>query len=250
MPLRNHFGPPLSLRSSWEEVHGGWPMVIVQLLGKLLPPQFVAGPRVHVGSRAEVDVASFENHDSNFSESAEQTGGSIATAVWSAAEPTLAIETELGDFDEYEVRVYDASRDRRLVAAIELISPANKDRPESRQQFVSKCAALLRQHVSVVLVDVVPTRDFNFYAELLELIGQRDPALGTAPPAMYAVACRWRPRGVRNFFEAWNHPLKLGQRLPTLPLWLSETLAVPLDLDASYEKTCLDLRIEVEGTQA
>lgn len=30
MPLRDHFRPPLSEVSSWEEVHGGWPMVIVQ----------------------------------------------------------------------------------------------------------------------------------------------------------------------------------------------------------------------------
>ena len=56
----------------------------------------------------------------------------------------------------------------RLVAAIELISPANKDRPEHRSQFTSKCAALLRQGVSLVLVDVVTARNVNLYADLLE----------------------------------------------------------------------------------
>jgi len=34
MPLRDHFRPPLSEVSSWEEVHGQWPAVIVQHLGK------------------------------------------------------------------------------------------------------------------------------------------------------------------------------------------------------------------------
>jgi hypothetical protein len=57
--------------------------------------------------------------------------------------------------------VYDAERERRLVSAVELVSPGNKDRPESRAQFVAKCAALLRQQVSVVLVDVVTARDFQ-----------------------------------------------------------------------------------------
>jgi hypothetical protein len=35
------------------------------------------------------------------------------------------------------------------VAAIEIVSPANKDRPEHRRKFVAKCAALLQQGVSV-----------------------------------------------------------------------------------------------------
>ena len=33
------------------------------------------------------------------------------------------------------------------------------------------------------------------------------------------------------------------QPLPCLPLWLTEDLAVPLDLEASYEQTCRDLRV-------
>ena len=77
------------------------------------------------------------------------------------------------------------------MAAVELVSPANKDRPEHRSQFTSKCTALLRQGVSLVLVDVVTSRNVNLYAELLELIGQWDPSLGEHPPATYAVTCRW-----------------------------------------------------------
>ena len=56
----------------------------------------------------------------------------------------------LGREDEYEVRIYDVERERRLVAAVEIVSPANKDRPEHRRVFVTKCAALLQQRVSVV----------------------------------------------------------------------------------------------------
>ena len=244
MPLRNHFLPPLSKRSSWEEVHGGWPMVIVQQLGKILPEQYVAGPRVHLGSSAEVDVATFEQHGEEIeTHNRPYNVGPVATALWTPTEPTLVMETEMGDFDEYEVRVYDASRSRRLVAAIELISPANKDRPESRHQFVCKCAALLRQQVSVVLVDLVSSRDFNLYAELLELTSRTDPTFGEAPSSMYAVACRWRSRGANHVLETWNYVLSHGQPLPILPLWLSDDLAIPLDLEASYEQTCRDLRI-------
>ena len=35
----------------------------------------------------------------------------------------------------------------------------------------------------------------------------------------------------------------LRKPLPTLPLWLADNLAVPLELEASYEETCRILRI-------
>jgi hypothetical protein len=43
MPLRDHFRPPLDNIASWEELHGGWPMVIVQELNQKLPQQFSRG---------------------------------------------------------------------------------------------------------------------------------------------------------------------------------------------------------------
>jgi hypothetical protein len=35
----------------------------------------------------------------------------------------------------------------------------------------------------------------------------------------------------------------IGQPLPTLPLWLTQDLVVPLDLERSYEQVCSDLWI-------
>jgi hypothetical protein len=242
MPLRDHFRPPLSQRTSWEGFHGQWPAVIVQQLGKTLPAQYVAEPRVHLGTQVEIDVATFDQQG-GMTSYVEADHGGVATAVWAPAEPTLAVETELADADEYEVRVYDARHGRRLVAAIEIISPGNKDRVENRVQFVAKCAALLRKRVSVVLIDLVTVREFNLYAELLRWIGEQYQSLGDDPPAVYAVSCCWRPRGLNHWLETWNHPLAPGRPLPVLPLWLTDDLAIPLDLEASYEQTCRDLRI-------
>ena len=157
--------------------------------------------------------------------------------------PTLTIATDWPAQDEYEVRVYDTRSALRLVAAVEIVSPANKDRPEHRRVFVAKCATLLQQRVAVSIVDLVTVWDFNLYADLLDLLGQRDPSLGSDPPPLYAASCRWRPKEKTRLLESWNQPLTLGQPLPTLPLWLTDTLAVPLELEASYEQTCRDLRI-------
>ena len=132
---------------------------------------------------------------------------------------------------------------RRLVAAIEIVSPANKDRPEHRNVFVAKCAALLQKGVAVSIVDLVTVRHFNLYTELLAFIGHSDPTLGAEPPPLYAASCRCVKKGERTLLEAWSHALTLGQPLPTLPLWLAENLAVPLDLEPSYEQACHDLWI-------
>ena len=114
-------------------------------------------------------MATFESGD---------TGGPAAGSgngvAWEPSRPTVAVETELLSAHEYEVRVFDVERDRRLVAAVEIVSPANKDRPEHRQAFVGKCEALLRKGVSVCIIDLVTSRHFNLYTELLEL-GLRGP---------------------------------------------------------------------------
>ena len=41
--------------------------------------------------------------------------------------------------------------------------------------------------------------------------------------------------------------LALAQALPTLPLWIAPDFSVPLDLEASYQMTCADLRIRQAG---
>ena len=206
MPLRDHFRPPVENEHSWDELHGMWPAVIVQQLFPQLPEGYIAAPRVHLGTAFEIVVSTSE--------------------------------------DEYEVRVYDARHGRRLVAAIEIVSPSNKDRPESRRAFVAKIAALLQRDVSVSVVDAVTIRQFNLYADLLELIGRSDPILGAEPPALYAVTVRGRKRGGKTpLLDTWFYPMALGQSLPTLPIWLDVDLGVFLDLETSYEETCRLLRI-------
>lgn len=244
MPLRDHFRPPVENKHSWDEVHGGWPMVIVQQLFPILPKGFVAVPCVHLGAAFEIDVSTYEQDEPAPPERASNGNGGVAVATWAPPQPTLTLEYELPDQDEYEVRVYDARHERRLVAAIEIVSPSNKDRPESRRAFVAKVAGLLQRDVSVSLVDLVTIRQFNLYADLLELIGLTDPMLGSEPPALYSVTVRGRKRLRRRpLLDAWFYPMSIGQALPTLPIWLDIDLGVSLNLDFSYEETCRLLHI-------
>jgi hypothetical protein len=239
MPLRDHFHPPVSKKASWEGFHGMWPASIVQQLRKQLPPGYVAEPRVHLGTLMEIDVGALESHEVPRPGTANGNGNAVM-ATWTATDPVVAVETDPPDEYEYEVRIFDVERERTLVAAIELVSPANK---ESRQAFVAKCAALLRKGIAVTLVDLVTIRRFNLYAQLMEFIGHPDQTMSNEEPPIYAASCRWVTRGTRARLEAWSHTLVVGQPLPTLPLWLREDLVIALDLEQSYEQACSDLWI-------
>jgi hypothetical protein len=199
-----------------------WPAVIVQQLFPILPEGYVAAPRVHLGKAFEDDASAVARN-----EQSRQEGRHDGT----------------GD-DEYETRVYDMRNGRRLVAAVEIVSPSSKDRPESRREFVAKVAALLQHDVSVSFVDVVTIRQFNLYADLLELIDRSDPMLGAGPPSLYAVTARVRKRaGDRPLLDTWFYPMVLGEPLPTLPIWLDADLGVLLNLETTYEQACQVLRI-------
>jgi hypothetical protein len=95
----------------------------------------------------------------------------------------------------------------------------------------------------VSIVDLVTTRSFNLYTELLTLLERSDPAFAPNPPSVYTVTCRARRIGRSPRFETWAYPMAIGQPLLDLPIWLSGELQVALELEASYEETCRVLRI-------
>jgi len=221
-------------------------MVIVQQLRATLPPGYTAGPKVHLGAFCEIDISTYESDEASSSPgwTLDREGGGVALASWAATEPSVALEVEPEEDYEYAVHVYDEEREQTLVAAIEIVSPANKDRPEKRNNFVAKCAALLRAGVTVCIVDLVTIRQFNLYTQLMGFIGQpRADRMCANPPATYCAACRWGKRDGKTRLEAWSHAVPVGDSLPTLPLWLTENLVVPLDLERSYEQACHDLWI-------
>lgn len=244
MPLRDHFRPPLDEVHSWDELHGMWPAMIVRELLNVLPAPYFAAPGVHLGTLYEIDVATHHAMpvgEDEFSAETDESGSAFAT--YAPPQPTLTLEPRLPEQDVYEVRVYDSRRRRRLVAAIELISPSNKDRPESRAIFAAKLAVLLKNNVCVSIVDVVTTYASSLYAELLGFLNTADPELAAQPANIYAATLRLRSAGPRRLMDNWYYPLAISQPLPTLPIWLNENLAVQLNLESSYEETCRSLRI-------
>ncbi|MCY2962852.1 MAG: hypothetical protein NT069_04230 [Planctomycetota bacterium] len=101
----------------------------------------------------------------------------------------------------------------------------------------------MQQGVCVSVVDLVTTRQFNLYGELLSQFDRTDTAFLPKPPSTYAATCRCRRADHGSKLTTWAYPLSIGAPLPTLPIWLDEDECMSLELEASYEETCRALRI-------
>jgi hypothetical protein len=241
MPLLDHFNPPLSRTHPWRSFHGAWAAAMARLLNQgVLPPGYYAVPRVDRDGPIEIDVAALRE------QAAPVPAGEGAPQTWAPPAPGLAVAVELPAADGVEVQVFADDGGPRLAAAVELLSPRNKDRQQARQAFAVKCVGYLQQGCSVVVVDTVTTRRADMHAAILSLLGVAAPA--ATPSGLSAVSYRAVGRDEETQqLQLWPAPLALGQSLPTLPLWIAADFSVPLDLEASHRTTCSDLRIRLAG---
>jgi hypothetical protein len=233
MPMRDHFHPPLSQARHWEDIHSGWTVEIKRALNRrVLPPGYFAEAQVHVGSYVEVDVATFEQAASGHEPVSGNGGIAVAVETWAPPATTLVIPAVFTD--DIEVQVYATSGGNTLVAAIELISPGNKDRRETRRAFAAKCASYLQRGIGLVIVDVVTERLANLHNELLDLLEQAESFRFADDTPLYTASYRPSRRTTGDQIEMWLNPLGVGQTLPTMPLALRGAATVPVDLEATY----------------
>lgn len=241
MPLLDHFRPPLSTQRHWESFHTTWASAIADTLNQVwLPEGYFAEEQLHPSARVEIDVAAFEER------SGEARDSGVATAVagrkvWSPPAPSWTIPAIFPD--GVEVLVFSSEGGPSLVGAIELVSPGNKDRPESRRAFAIKYASYLHQGVGLVIVDVVTSRLANLHNEMMRLLEQSPTNQLSNSAALYAVAYRPLRRGEEDQIDIWPHELAIGKAMPDLPLSLGGDLVVPVTLEAAYEDACRRRRL-------
>jgi hypothetical protein len=240
MPLLDHFHPPLSKQRHWDSFHGAWAEAIARHLNEdLLPARYVAEARVKIGKHVEIDVAAL--HELNGEYAAAPDGG---VAVWAPPMPALSAPLDFGQLDVIEIDITNDDEGPQVVSAIELVSPANKDRPSHRQAFTIKCAGYLQAGISVMIVDVVAQRAGNLHAALLQLLQATSQSPAVRAKELYAAAYRPFLAAEKARLDIWDEALALGDALPTLPLWLGADIVLPLNLEHTYLAACQARRIE------
>ena len=176
MPLHDWTDQP-----GWEGVHHLW---IAELL-RWIKPRLPAGYRAYIGSVPTIAVgAPPERPDVSVrqwpQEQAPPTDGATA-----AATPEPDEEIAVATIDP-STAVY-VERQGRLTAAVELISPRNKDRPASRATYLARYVGYLLEGVNLLLVDVHRRPPaFSFADQIAHELQMTQPPL----PAPFAVGYR------------------------------------------------------------
>ena len=234
MPLQDHFHPPLSLRRHWHAFHHAWATYLSAQINQRLPAGYFAEPNVKFG--IEIDVAAFDEH--------ADAQGAIASADGWQPDPPLLVLPFTAATDIIEVAVFHESGGATLAGAIELVSPANKDQPESREAFAAKCAAYLHEGIGLVVVDIVTERRANMHDAILARVSP-DASPWSVP--LYTVSYHPAATPEQTMLEIWPIEAHLGAALPTLALWLRGGLCVPVDLEAAYVRTVREQRLPTES---
>ncbi len=153
MPLLDPFHPPLSEERHWESFHAAWAGSLADDLNRRLPEGYFAEEHTHAGAGVEVAVPTWEQAGG-----ASEAGTVVATQTQTWAPPAPARTIAASFNDDFEIKVISTLSGPRLVAAIEVVGPRNKDRSDARRTFAIKCASYLNQGISLIVIDVVTGR--------------------------------------------------------------------------------------------
>ena len=213
----------------WDSVHHFWLTYLVEWIQPRLP----AGFRAYVGSvpaltlegtngKPDVTVRGWRN-------GADEEPKGVTT--------TLAPDREVvATFELDPQRAIHVDWHGQLIAALELTSPRNKDRVDSKARYSRRYLGYLRQGVHLMLIDVLPCpAGFSFPDAISADLGLGEPS--TPPPC--AVSYRVGgpiPTGdsMGTFMSVWRRTLEVGQPLPSLPLPLDDQQMVTIDLEETY----------------
>jgi len=121
-----------------------------------------------------------------------------------------------------------------VVAVIEIISPGNKGSRAEFAAFVQKSAALIRQNVSLLVIDLFPpgARDpQGIYKAIWDEFLEEDFEVPPDKPLTVAAYDAGPPR------VAYVESIAVGDSLPNMAVFLKPEVYVLAPLDATYEST-------------
>jgi hypothetical protein len=230
-------------RTGWEGVHHLW---IAELL-HWVKPRLPAGFRAYIGSAPLLAVGAPEGrpdvgvHRWPGQENAEADSSTSGPST----EPREQIEPDV----ELAVATLDpgtalwVEQNGRLVAAVELVSPRNKDRPSAREAYLMRYLGYLLESVNLLMIDVHPRPvGFSFADRIAGELSIEQAPLPPPSAVNYRVGEPAASGG--RFLAIWRRALRPGESLPSLPLSLNTHSEVLVDLERTYSAAAAEAYIE------
>lgn len=224
MPIHDWTRVPAGL---FHDFHQTWSIQIKFALNRdLLPKGYSALVEQHAGPK-EADVLTIESRRGT----GTQDGGLLTRE-----RPTTQIvrRTTNERFADRANRVVVRHHLGRIVAAIEIVSPGNKDRRAALRDFVDKSAAFLLQGIHLLVVDLFPPtpRDpFGIHKAIWDEFHEEDFVF---PEGKDRIAVAYEMGDERT---AYVEPLAVGDPLPFMPLFIAPGLHVRVPLEETYQST-------------
>lgn len=216
----------------WDSVHPLWLTYLLEYVQKRLPK----GYKAFLGSVPSLSVDSGHGKpEVSVRQWGRQPVAKAMTRGASVLEPDLEASVTIRLDPQRAVHI---DLHGQLIAAIEIVSPRNKDRADAKETYRNRYLGYLRLGVHLMLVDVLPRpKGFSFSDAITNSLSLNLPPLPPPFAAVYRVG-EVVPVGddLGSLLGVWRRPLRVGQPLPTLPLPLSVHRAVLIDLEKSYQR--------------
>jgi len=199
--------------------------------GGLLPPDYYALSEQHAG-RFVADILTLHASRPN----GEPPPLPPSDGGLAVAEAPPRVRRQLTATETYRQRRRTLAirhvSGHRLIAIVEIVSPANKDRLESVEEFVAKTIEALDLGVHVLLIDLFPPgrhEPRGLHGAVWNQFDEGPYDLPLAEPLTLASYAAGPP------VKAYLEHLAVGGALPDMPLFLRSDRYIPAPLEATYQ---------------
>lgn len=215
--------PYLESSAFWRDVHQSLIYCCRAALNAVLPPEYAAelDERLYVVNAARsvyADAASIRRERPTTGE------GGVGVAEPLAYDPPRIIRLEREEVRESFIEIVVVHEGGRLVAAIKVLSPANKRNGAGREEYLRKQRDLLASDAHLLEIDLLRGGEHTLTVPPEEVNMEREH---------YRV-CLHRARG-DSTFELWSRSVREPLPLVTVPLDAGQG-GVPLDLQAVFTR--------------
>jgi hypothetical protein len=226
MPIHDWTRAPAGI---FHDFHQAWSIEIRNALNRQMPKGYYALVEQKVDG-PEPDVIAVEMKKLGKGKPA----GPVATLAPPRTKLTTRTPSDAARYATKANRISVRHPFGNVVAVIEIVSPGNKDTRHALAALATKVAALMRNGIHVLVVDLFPPspRDPQGIHKAVwdEFIDEP-----FAPPPDKLLTLVSYQAG--SEFVAHIEPVAVGDSMPDMPLYLDTELYTPVPLEATYRTT-------------
>jgi hypothetical protein len=223
---------------TFHDFHVGWTVAIRTALNTGILPSGYYAQAEQVAGNIGPDVLTLQRSAlGNGHETGGLEDGEGAVATLAPPQTTLTFRTEISEYTTRQRSlIIRHTRNHRIVALIEILSPGNKASEYAFQTLLDKVIGALAQGIHVLLVDLVPPTPRDPQGIHVAVWQGLHAGPITVPADRPLTLASYEAGANKN---AYVEPLAVGMSLPPMPLFLRPGCHVKVPLEDTYQSAWL-----------